>query len=483
MAERAPSPLGPGSLGRLLLLRMALLIALVSVGLSAVTLLATRESLLRSLDRQLDAAFSRQDRRGGGGPDRIQLPPGQPAGTIVLVVQGGLVQAGILSDSVDGHGPGVQPLDSEAATTLLGVPTNGRPVTMRLHDYGSYRVKAMPVGSTVRVVALPLNELGHALEELVGFALVLTLMALAIGVLTVRAVVVRSLEPLNRLAGTANQVSKLELARGEVELPVRVPPEDADPATEVGRVGQALNHMLGNVAGALAARQESESRLRQFVADASHELRNPLAAIRGYAELSRLSDSDLPPDTAHAMARVQAEAERMSRLVEDMLLLARLDSRPDLELSEVDVTEIVLNATSDAQAANPDHDWGVDVPTEPIRARADRHRLHQVVANLLANAGKHTPSGTEVTTTLRIQGSEVAITVTDNGPGIPEGLRDQVFERFTRADTARTRSGASKDSTGLGLAIVAAVMEAHGGSASVESRPGQTVFTLLVPRA
>lgn len=461
---------------------MVLLITVVSVGLSAVTLLTTREALLRSVDRDLAAAFSRQDRRipDDGDSDRIQLPPGQSEGTIVMVVQGGVARAGILTDR-GGQGVGVAPLQAAAANALLNVPINGRSVTLNLPGYGSYRALAMPVGPGVRVVALPLHELDQALEEMLAFALVITLVALVGGALVVRALVGRALEPLNRLVGTARQVSGLELSRGEVELPVRVLPEDADPSTEVGRVGYALNHMLGKVEGALAARQASETRVRQFVADASHELRNPLAAIRGYAELSRLQSDALPPDTAHAIERVHAEAERMSRLVEDLLLLARLDSRPDLDLEDVDVTEIVLNATSDAQAANPEHDWGVELPEQPVIATADRHRLHQVVANLLANAGKHTPPGTEVTTAVFRDGSDVAITVTDNGPGIPSGLGDQVFERFTRADSARTRSGASKDSTGLGLAIVAAVMEAHGGSAHVESVPGRTAFTLRLP--
>ena len=478
-----PGRLGPGSLGRRLVLRMVLLITVVCVGLTAVMMLATREMLLRSVDRQLQAAFTRQDRPGrslDSGGSQVQLTPGQAAGTIVMVVWPNNVQAGILTDSARSPG-NVAPLTAEAAEALLHLPVDTDPSTRNLPGYGSYRVLTMPVGDTVRVVALPLRELNHALTEMLRFALVLMVIALLAGALVTRTLIVRALQPLSRLASTAEEVSRLELSRGEVELPVRVPTADADPATEVGRVGLALNHMLSNVEGALAARQASETNVRRFVADASHELRNPLAAIRGYAELSRLHAADLPPDATYVMERVQSETERMSHLVEDMLLLARLDARPDLDREEIDVAEIVLNATSDAQAAHPDHEWGVDVPDEPVVAYADRHRLHQVVANLLANAVKHTPSGTAVTTTAYTAGDQAVITVTDNGPGIPEELTDKVFERFTRADTARTRSGTTRDSTGLGLAIVAAVMAAHGGSSDVDSRPGHTVFTLRIP--
>ena len=242
-----------------------------------------------------------------------------------------------------------------------------------------------------------------------------------------RTLVERTLRPLNRVAATAQQVSQLKLDRGKVALAVRVPPEDTNPASEVGRVGQAINHMLNNVEDALTARQASESKVRQFVADASHELRNPLAAIRGYAELTRRSGEDLPPDASYAIGRVEAEAERMSRLVEDLLLLARLDSGPAIEVAAADLTEIALNAVSDARAAGPDHVWTLSLPDEPIEALGDHHRLHQVVANLLANARTHTPPGTRVETGLAVVDGEAVLTVTDDGPGIaPEIVDDRV---------------------------------------------------------
>jgi two-component system OmpR family sensor kinase len=175
----------------------------------------------------------------------------------------------------------------------------------------------------------------------------------------------------------------------------------------------------------------------------------------------------------------------MSRLVEDLLLLARLDSGPALDIRPVDLTELVLNAVSDAQAAGPDHSWSMALPDVPITALGDAHRLHQVVANLLANARTHTPPGTRVLTGLSVAGDRAVLTVTDDGPGVPAEIQDSVFERFTRADTSRVRSAGadSGTSTGLGLAIVAAVIEAHQGSVTVRSVPGHTEFAISLPLA
>ncbi len=210
-----------------------------------------------------------------------------------------------------------------------------------------------------------------------------------------------------------------------------------------------------------------------------------MAAIRGYAELTRRSGEDLPPDASYAIGRVEAEAERMSRLVEDLLLLARLDSGPAIEVAAADLTEIALNAVSDARAAGPDHVWTLSLPDEPIEALGDHHRLHQVVANLLANARTHTPPGTRVETGLAVVDGEAVLTVTDDGPGIAPEILTTVFERFTRADSSRVRVAGSETgrSTGLGLAIVAAVVEAHQGRVSVESRPGRTCFSVVLPLA
>ena len=291
------------------------------------------------------------------------------------------------------------------------------------------------------------------------------------------ALIRRSLRPLDRVAATAARVAELPLDRGEVALGVRVPEKDADGRTEVGQVGASINRMLGHIASALAARQESERKVRQFVADASHELRTPLASIRGYSELTRRSGHDLPPDVVHAIGRVESEAVRMTSLVEDLLLLARLDEGRDLERSEVDVSRLLIDAVSDAHAAGPDHDWSLDLPDDPVIIPGDALRLHQVIANLLTNARVHTPAGTSITVALAAA-SDAVITVTDAGPGIQADVRDSLFERFARGDGSRSRAAGS---TGLGLAIVRAVVAGHNGTVGVESEPGRTVFTVTLP--
>jgi two-component system OmpR family sensor kinase len=491
-----PGPFARGTLGRRLVVRVTALVALAAILITATTALATRQLLMRQVDTQLSGVIGRLTGPSGGpgrSSDRL-LGPGQPFGAIIAIydTDGEPGQNGQLTDqgSTNGRPGRLVPLEDEVIDELHAVPVDGHPTSVSLSGLGAYRVVGLNLvsdGETVGtvVIGVSLKDVDRTMIQLLGLAAVLSLLAIVGTIFASRALVERSLRPLNRVAATAQQVSKLELDRGEVALAVRVPPEDTDPASEVGRVGLAINHMLNNVAGALEARQASESKVRQFVADASHELRNPLAAIRGYAELTRRSGEDLPPDAAYAIGRVEAEAERMSKLVEDLLLLARLDSGPAIDIAPTDLTEIALNAVSDARAAGPDHAWALSLPDEPIEALGDRHRLHQVVANLLANARTHTPAGTRVETGLSVVDGEALLTVADNGPGIPAGVRDTVFERFTRADTSRVRAAGSEKgtSTGLGLAIVAAVVEAHQGRVSVESEPGRTRFVITLPLA
>jgi two-component system OmpR family sensor kinase len=275
-------------------------------------------------------------------------------------------------------------------------------------------------------------------------------------------------------------VSELRLDHGEVRLAQRVPVGDTDPRTEVGQVGAALNRMLDHVGNALEARHASEMQVRQFVADASHELRTPLAAIRGYAELSRRSRAPVSEEIAHVLGRVESEAKRMTGLVEDLLLLARLDAGRPLAHDPVDLTMLVVDAVSDAHAAGPRHFWQLDLPEEPVTVVGDQQRLHQVLANLLANARTHTPEGTTVTVAVTATTGAAVLRVIDFGPGIPAELQPHIFERFARGDSSRSRAAGS---TGLGLSIVSAVVAAHRGTVSVESRPGQTVFTVTLPLA
>ncbi len=311
-----PGPLSRGTLGRRLVVRVTTLVAVVAILLIGVTALATRTALLGQIDKQLDGVANRSQRadpRGQKGPGRQLLLPGQPLNSIAaLFTADGDARTGqmLVEDR------GATPLDDEVLDALAAVPVGPDKQSVTLPGLGRYRV----VGTSLTVVAdntvqpgrayygISLDEADDTLINLLGLEAVLAVLAIVGAAVGARTVVVRSLRPLNRVAATAQQVSQLPLDRGEVALAVRVPPEDADPTSEVGRVGQALNHMLNNVEEALAARQASEVKVRQFVADASHELRNPLAAIRGYAELTRRSREEIPPDAAYAMSRVESEA-------------------------------------------------------------------------------------------------------------------------------------------------------------------------------
>lgn len=243
--------------------------------------------------------------------------------------------------------------------------------------------------------------------------------------------------------------------------------------------------MLGHVGSALDARQRSETRVRRFVPDASHELRTPLASIRGYAELTRRGREDPGPDTRHALGRIESEAQRMTGMVEDLLLLARLDAGRPLSYESTDLSPLVVDAVSDARAADrtePARHWRLDLPDAPATVHADPTRIHQVMVNLLANARTHTPPGTTVTARVLTAPTDpwVTLEVQDNGPGIPPDLLPHIFERFTRGDASRSRHAGS---TGLGLAIVQAVVTAHGGAVEVRSVPGGTVFAVRLPAA
>jgi two-component system, OmpR family, sensor kinase len=495
-----PDPFGRGTLGRQLVVRLTALVALAALLITTATALATRQVLMSQLDRQLDAVTARvrdpvsSYGEPGQGSRSGLLRPGQPIGTLAVIYDGdGNAESGgrLTESGASGRqGAAVTVLPDAAISQLAVVSTDGSKSSINLSELGHYRVvgfRILSSGLTVGtlVVGVPLNQVNETILELVGLAALFSLLAVAGTVFGARSLIVRSLRPLNRVAATAQQVSQLKLDRGEVALAVRVPPQDANPASEVGRVGQALNHMLNNVEEALAARQASETRVRQFVADASHELRNPLAAIRGYAELTRRDREKIPTDAAYAMSRVESEAERMSRLVEDMLLLARLDSGPDLDLQPCDLSEIVINAVSDARAAGPDYAWQLALPQYPVIAQGDQHRLYQVMINLLANARTHTPPGTQVHTEVSVIGPDAVVTVTDNGPGIPPEVSGRIFERFARGDASRMRApdAATGGSTGLGLAIVAAVVDAHHGTVTVTSQPGHTQFTVRLPLA
>ncbi|WP_417715290.1 sensor histidine kinase [Pseudonocardia aurantiaca] len=452
---------------------MLLLLALASTVIAVVTTIVLRQYLMRQLDDGLRVASRVIIRNDGtpSSPDAIFRSPRPPDSLTAVIRQGAVVDAQVYPRT-----GGAVPVPATEYADLTALVPDGRAVSADLGTLGEYRLIAATTPRGDVVVS------GQSEQQLRGTvtSLVTTELIVAAGVLVVAGiagaiVVRRELRPLERVAATAARVSRLPLDRGEVSLAERVP--DADPRTEVGQVGTALNRMLDHVGSALEARHESEMQLRQFVADASHELRTPLAAIRGYAELSRRGE--LSADTEHSLARISSQADRMTTLVEDLLLLARLDAGRPLERGEVDLTRVVVDAVSDAHAAGPGHRWQLDVPDQPVTVPGDATRIAQVLANLLANARAHTPPGTRVTVALAADHAGAHLRVTDEGPGIAPDLLPHVFERFARGSSSRSRQNGS---TGLGLAIVHAVVTAHGGTVGVSSSPGRTAFDVRLPR-
>ena len=478
------------TLRKRLLIAILGLLAAVSLIVGVVSVVTLQSSLMSRLDAQVTAATSRTAgvvENGGGMPDFPDTPgaprpenflgrAGLPPRTIGGFVRGGQLDVRILGTDLE-----TTELTDAQLELILDVAADGLPHTVNLGgDLGEYRVSISDDsdGRGGLMIGLPLNEVHSTVLQL---AVVIALVSLAgllaafvAGLLIVRL----ALRPLDRVAATATRVSELPLDRGEVALAVRVADEDADPATEVGKVGAAFNRMLGHVSSALSAREASERKVRTFVADASHELRTPLASIRGYSELTRRGGHELPADVVHALGRIESESVRMTSLVDDLLLLARLDDGRSLESLPVDLTALLTDAVSDAYAAGQTHEWSLELPDTPVTVPGDSVRLHQVVANLLANARVHTPAGTAVTVTLAAEGESAVIHVADTGPGIDEAVRETLFERFARADSSRSRVAGS---TGLGLAIVAAIVEAHHGTVTVESEPGSTVFAVTLP--
>jgi two-component system OmpR family sensor kinase len=494
--------------GRLIAGLLALL-AVACAAIGVVTYVGLRHGLTSQLDQQLTAASARyvgcleagppDNAHGEGGSGSAQNPAGGQSGENdhdVDNVPGGPQNCGkqqggeTFSASID-QGKVLYPtvangdcrLNQADLTALKTLKGSRQPKTITFSSLGPYQLMASPGqdGTTV-VTGLPLGPDQNILRdveltEAVVFGATLILTGL-LGTGFVRL----SLRPLRRVATTATRVTQLPLASGEVTLPDRVP--DANPRTEVGQVAVAFNRMLGHVESALGRRAASEARLRRFAADASHELRTPLAAIRGYAELALRHPGPVPADIEHALQRVESESERMSVLVDELLLLAQLDAGRPLAQQPVDLTRLAIDATSDARVAAGGHRWLLELPDEPILVRGDEHRLHQVLANLMSNAAKHTPKDTVVTVALTVGEAPgtVELSVTDDGPGVPPGLQPTLFERFVRGDSSRARGTGGAASTGLGLAIVDAVTSAHGGQVRLESKPGRTRFVITLPR-
>ncbi|WP_246281928.1 sensor histidine kinase [Fodinicola acaciae] len=474
-----------------LLGQLVALVAIACLVMGVVTTVGLRGYLLGKLDGQVGVAADRAMNTVIGPDGRMADPvPPDPRNqrprvfggnaTVTLSLIDGNVRSAFFVDPQQHGEPQFRPLAASVIDTLVQAAATPGIHTVDLDGLGPYRVTGVPgrIAGQSFVVGLSMGEVEATVVSATWIMLAVALIVLLLTVLGGELIITYTLKPLRRVAATAGRVAELPLERGEVALSVRVPDEDTNPRTEVGQVGAALNRMLGHIANALAVRHASEMRVRKFVADASHELRTPLAAIRGYAELTRRSGDQVPPDIARAMGRVESESVRMTALVEDLLLLARLDAGRPLRRQPVDLTQLVVDSVSDAHVAGPDHKWRVDVPDEPVTVPGDEARLRQVLANLLANARTHTPPGTIVNVTVEADGGDVRLSVTDDGPGIPPELLPEVFERFARGDSSRSRAAGS---TGLGLSIVAAVVSAHKGTVSVSSHPGHTEFSVQLP--
>lgn len=467
-----------------LVVTAVLLVAVVSLLLAASTALAMRSWLTDRLDDDVRASLERTVNAPGPRPQqprderRLDDIRGQGVGTLTAVLGANVAAGDVITSGRSLGQPEREALSRAALDRLREVPVDGQVHEVTLPGVGDYRVAARTRNAVVVVSGLPTEDVDAAVASLVRTEALVGLLAVLVagGVGTV--VVRRQLRPLREVAATAHEVSELPLASGDIDLSVRVPERLTDERTEVGRVGAALNSLLSHVETSLAARHRSEQQVRRFVADASHELRTPLATITGYAELARRRPDDVPA-LRTAMDKVDVESARMSALVEDLLLLARLDAGRPLAREPVDLTLLLLTAVEDARVLAPGHTWVLELPEESaVEVTGDDLRLHQVITNLLANARRHTPPGTTVTVRATL-GDPVLMTVHDDGPGFPEAFVDDAFERFTRGDVARTRA---ESGAGLGLSLVKAIVDAHHGRVSLDTRPGSTTFTIALPR-
>jgi two-component system, OmpR family, sensor kinase len=451
-------------------------LGLVVVNVAGVTLM--RRYLVNQVDQQLVAAASRPPREAlhaadpGGPPSNYVYTWLDRQGNVKLVVRGSL-------------------LDGRSAPDVAGITDAqiarraGRPFTVNATN-GDDRYRAIavsgaqagfvdtstgaPVNLVTSVTLRPVDSTVHRLA-IVGGAVSLGVLVL-MGLLALL-VVDLGLRPLEDVEATAAAIAAGDLSR-------RVP--EAPRGTEIGRLSRALNGMLAQIERAFAERETSEQRLRRFVADASHELRTPLTSIRGYAELYRQGAVPDPVDQRRLMGRIEGEAARMGRLVDDLLLLARLDQQRPLERGPVDLAVLATDAVADAQASDPSRpiDLAFHDDTGSLVVTGDEHRLRQVLGNLVGNAVMHTPVGTPVHVRLeRGADGRAEVVVADEGQGMPAEQASRVFERFYRADPSRSRAAGG---SGLGLSIVQALVQAHGGSVTCDSTPGQgTTFTVRLP--
>ncbi|MFE7647214.1 sensor histidine kinase [Streptomyces phaeoluteigriseus] len=352
--------------------------------------------------------------------------------------------------------------------------------TVKLDGEGVYRLRACEVQpGVVLVSAAPMKDIDDTIEQLVTVQVVAFGLALLGLVVAGRALLRRGLKPLSDMAHTAHGIASHDLTESASRLHVRADALGGGP--EVEELRTAFNTMLEHIDDSLAVRAEAEQRLRRFVADASHELRTPLMSVRGYADLFQYAPANAPAERDRHLARLRAEAARMGVLLDDLLLLARLDAaevETPLRTEDADLVDLVEQAADAFRASHPGHPLTVAPGPAAVRLRLDPQRVRQVLDNLLTNAAVHTPAGTPVSVQVAVSAHTAQVHVVDKGPGVPPGDRDRVFDRFYRVDKARSRD---RGGSGLGLAVARSLVEAHGGTLVVGDDPARTVFTVTLP--
>lgn len=467
---------------------LLIMLALICLVIGFFTHTVLRTTTLAQLDAELQNASTRA-LNFRDGADRLQpdsddplYVPGQASGTLTVRVTSGLVASSGVLDPQTGQRSSLTVDDLQKLTNTSG-STSPQDTQLSVGEYrvlsrddrhGGYIIVGLPTDATDRTV----RTFDTTILIVAASGLLVTGV---IGSLIIR----RSLRPLERVStvatSVADSVSELSSEKEHATITQRVDARDAQPGTEVGNVGWALNNLLDNVDEALTVRQRSEAQMRNFAADASHELRTPLAAVRGYSELIRATEH-LSEDGEKSIDRVLEQSDRMSALVENLLLLARLDQGQKPKSEPVDLGVLLAEAVQDQRIASNGHSWKLHVPPSPVMVSGDRQQLSQVLNNLLSNARKHTPEGSEVLSSARVSPdlAHAELSVVDDGPGISPEFLPRIFKRFARADKARSGTDGT---TGLGLPIVKAIVEAHGGTIVAASRPGHTEFLVRLPIA
>jgi len=458
-------------LGTQLTLGLAVLTLIVFAVVGTVLVTSMREYLAKRLDEQLTMSQVNEVSRLSHYPG----PPRAVYGWFSAVYQ---VDNGVASQKW----VGVLPEESDELANVAADATRTEVLrTVDIHGSGDYRVRACPLdrsNNLVLVSAAPQADLNMTTRRLMWIAGAAFILALAVLVFVGRMLLRKGLRPLSDMADTAHAITSRDLTKS-AELPVRV--SGSGGGVEVDELRSAFNRMLEHIDLSLVAGSATEERLRRFVADASHELRTPLTSIRGYADLFQYAAANEPAERDAHLTKIRAETARMSVLVDDLLLLARLDSpasEAPIRLATTDLTELAGAAAEAFQAAHPTHPLSLDVPTDPVRLQADPIRLRQVLDNLLANVAAHTPAGTPATLTVRALPGQVEVSIVDNGPGIPPEHQARIFDRFYRVDDSRSRANGG---SGLGLAVVEMLVAAHHGTIELTSEPGRTAVSVRLP--